>query len=95
MRGCTRPRCIARWWRSSGAASSARAEPADQREAFLSLKPRGRAVYEDLVPTALAFRGAPHEDLSPEDRDALERILDGLGAKAAQLGVADTRGDET
>lgn len=74
-----------------------RREPnrADQREAFLSLKPRGRAVYEDLVPTALAFAGRLTEDLSPEDRDALERILDGLGAKAAQLGVADTRGDET
>ncbi len=47
------------------------------------------------MPTALAFAGRLTEDLSPEDRDALERILDGLGAKAAQLGVADTRGDET
>jgi len=59
---------------------------ADQREAFLSLKPKGRAVYEDLAPTALGFAARLVEDLAPEDRAALERILDGLGAKAAAIG---------
>ena len=67
---------------------------ADAREVFLSLKPRGRAVYEDLAPTALAFAARLVEDLAPDDLAALDRILDGLGAKARALGGGEGTGDD-
>lgn len=58
------------------------ANRADMREAFLSLRPKGRAVYDDLVPTATSFAERVVAGLSSEDRAALERIVDHLAHRA-------------
>jgi DNA-binding MarR family transcriptional regulator len=70
------------------------ANRADMREAFLSLKPRGRAVYDDLVPTATAFAARVVEGLSGEDRAALDRIVDHL-AKRAEIVAGEIRRETT
>ena len=62
----------------------------DQREAFLSLTAKGRRVYEEVVPAALAFSGRILDGLAPEDRVALDRILSHLTAQA-DAAAADIR----
>lgn len=57
----------------------------DRRAALLSLTPRGRGIYESLVPTALAFSRALEADLSDGDRAALDRLLRGLKARAEEV----------
>src|SRR5262245_5784694 len=42
----------------------------DKREAFLSLTAAGRAVYEDLAPSALEFARRLAEAIDPADRAA-------------------------
>ena len=46
---------------------------ADRREAFLSLTPAGRAMYDDLAPGALDFARRLFETVDPADRPAFER----------------------
>jgi DNA-binding MarR family transcriptional regulator len=58
------------------------ANRADMREAFLSLKPRGREMYEDLVPTALAFAARVMDGLGPDERNALDRLITHLAERA-------------
>src|SRR5271154_4089756 len=48
---------------------------ADRREAFLTLTPAGRAIYDELAPGALDFAGALFETIDPSDRAAFERAL--------------------
>jgi len=55
---------------------------ADARQVFLSLKPKGRQVYEALVPEALDFAARLVDGLDTADRAALERILVHLTARA-------------
>src|SRR5262249_42417064 len=50
-----------------------RTNRADLRESFLSLTPAGRAVYEELAPSARPFREGPAEVAAPGDRAALDR----------------------
>ena len=45
------------------------------REAFLSLTPAGRAMYDDLAPIALEFVARLGEDIPPADRAMFERVL--------------------
>ena len=52
-----------------------RANRADMREAFLSLTPAGRAIYEDLAPVALEFAHRLLEAIDPADRAAFDRAL--------------------
>jgi DNA-binding MarR family transcriptional regulator len=66
-----------------------RANKADMREAFLSLTPAGRAIYQDLAPIAREFVAQLAEDISATDRAAFERVLTRLIDRAAVL--ADER----
>jgi DNA-binding MarR family transcriptional regulator len=62
-----------------------RANKADMREAFLSLTPAGRTIYEELAPIALEFVGRLGKDLSDGDRAVFERVLTKLIDRAAAL----------
>lgn len=64
---------------------SRRANRADLREAFLSLTPSGRAIYEDLAPGALAFANRLSEVVDPADRPAFERAMERLTARSRVL----------
>jgi DNA-binding MarR family transcriptional regulator len=62
-----------------------RANKADMREAFLSLTPAGRAIYQDLAPIAREFVAQLAENISATDRAAFERVLTRLIDRAAVL----------
>jgi len=70
-----------------------RANRADMREAFLSLTPAGRAIYEELAPHALDFARRLTDILSPGDREAFNRALQRITDRSAQL-VAETAGQD-
>src|SRR5437870_9736285 len=52
-----------------------RANRADLREAFLTLTPAGRLVYEELAPSALEFMDRLFEVVAPADRPAFDRAM--------------------
>jgi DNA-binding MarR family transcriptional regulator len=62
-----------------------RANRADMREAFLSLTPAGRAIYEDLAPVAEAFARRLIEAVAPADRTAFDRALAALIDRTKKL----------
>jgi DNA-binding MarR family transcriptional regulator len=62
-----------------------RANRADLREAFLTLTPAGRLVYEELAPTALAFMDRLFEVVAPADRPAFDRAMRELTRRSAEL----------
>jgi DNA-binding MarR family transcriptional regulator len=62
-----------------------RVNRADLREAFLTLTPTGRAIYEDLAPIALDFTKRLSEAIDPADRSAFERAVDRLTERSAVL----------
>jgi DNA-binding MarR family transcriptional regulator len=62
-----------------------RANKSDMREAFLSLTPAGRAIYEDLAPVAEAFARRLIEAVAPADRAAFDRALAALIERAKKL----------
>ena len=68
-----------------------RVNRADLRESFLSLTPAGRAIYEELAPSALAFARKLAEVIDPVDRSAFERALQQLTERSKLLAaeVAD------
>jgi DNA-binding MarR family transcriptional regulator len=70
---------------------SRRANRADLREAFLSLTPAGRAVYEQLAPSALAFMDRLAEVVAAADRPAFDRAMKQLTKRSAEL-VAEIEG---
>ena len=49
--------------------------PEDMRESFLTLTPKGKMMYGDLVPKALAYSKMLMDALDPDHRDALEGII--------------------
>jgi DNA-binding MarR family transcriptional regulator len=65
-----------------------RTNRSDLREAFLSLTPSGRAVYEELAPRALEFTARLSEAVTPDDRAAFDRAVRQLTERSAKL-VAD------
>lgn len=65
-----------------------RANRADLREAFLSLTPAGREVYNDLAPMALDFAHRLLESVDPADREALDRALTKLTARSSEVVAA-------
>jgi DNA-binding MarR family transcriptional regulator len=71
-----------------------RANRDDMREAFLSLTPTGRAMYQELAPHALDFAHRLTEILVPADRDAFHRALKQITARSAQLAAEAAEGDE-
>lgn len=62
-----------------------RANRADLREAFLSLTPAGRAVYEEAAPIALEFTNRLSEVVAPADRAAFDRAVRQLTERSAKL----------
>jgi DNA-binding MarR family transcriptional regulator len=66
----------------------------DLREAFLSLTPAGRAVYEELAPRALDFTERLSEVVSPSDRAAFDRAMQQLTERSAKL-VGDPENTNT
>jgi DNA-binding MarR family transcriptional regulator len=62
-----------------------RANRADLREAFLSLTPAGRAIYEEAAPVALDFTNRLSEVVAPSDRDAFDRAMRQLTERSAML----------
>ncbi len=70
-----------------------RANRADLREAFLSLTPAGRDVYNELAPIALEFANKLLDSVDPADRPALDRALKQLTERSSQLtDIANGRG---
>jgi DNA-binding MarR family transcriptional regulator len=68
-----------------------RVNRADLREAFLSLTPAGRAIYEDLAPIALDFAKRLSDAIDPADRPAFERAVDRLTERSAALSAEFAR----
>jgi DNA-binding MarR family transcriptional regulator len=67
---------------------------ADLREAFLSLTPAGRDIYNELAPTALDFARQLLDTLDPADRAALDRALKRLTEHAARLAPDIAKGGD-
>ena len=70
-----------------------RANRADLREAFLSLTPSGRTIYEELAPSALAFMERLAEVVATADRPAFDRAVTQLTKRSAEL-VAEGERDK-
>ena len=62
-----------------------KANRADLREAFLSLTPTGRSVYEELAPRAREFTEKLSEVVSASDRAAFDRAVALLTQRSAEL----------
>jgi DNA-binding MarR family transcriptional regulator len=62
-----------------------KANRADLREAFLSLTPTGRSVYEELAPRAREFTEKLSEVISASDRTAFDRAVALLTQRSAEL----------
>ena len=73
---------------------SRRTNRADLREAFLSLTPAGRGIYNELAPIALDFARQLLDTVESSDRTALDRALRKLTERSAQLStdIADRHG---
>jgi len=71
-----------------------RANRADLRESFLSLTPAGRAVYEELAPSALTFMDRLAEVVAIADRPAFDRAVKQLTKRSAEL-VAEAEDSKT
>lgn len=64
---------------------SRRTNRADLREAFLSLTTAGRDIYIELTPAALDFAHRLLATLDASDRAALDRALQKLSERSAQI----------
>jgi DNA-binding MarR family transcriptional regulator len=62
-----------------------RANRADLREAFLSLTPAGRGIYDEAAPIALDFTNRLSEVVAPSDRAAFDRAVHQLTERSAKL----------
>jgi DNA-binding MarR family transcriptional regulator len=71
-----------------------RVNRADLREAFLSLTPTGRAIYEEAAPIALDFTNRLSEVVAPSDRAAFDRAMRQLTERSAKL-VIEIEGGKT
>ncbi|MEO0817081.1 MAG: MarR family winged helix-turn-helix transcriptional regulator [Pseudomonadota bacterium] len=60
------------------------ADPGDARAALLDLTESGRAIYEQIVPLALAHERRLLDALTEQEQRALEGLLDKLASTAAQ-----------
>ena len=69
-----------------------RANHADLREALLTLTPAGRAVYQELAPSALDFMDRLAEVVTPADRPAFDRAMKQLTKRSAELVAEMERG---
>jgi len=58
---------------------------ADRRTARVSLTPKGRTVYDHVVPLARAFEGQLMTALTAEEQDTLDRLVGRLQAQAEAI----------
>jgi DNA-binding MarR family transcriptional regulator len=68
-----------------------RANREDLREAFLSLTPAGRELYDSVAPVAVDFAEKLVANVEPKDRPALERALQRLIESTGTLDIANPR----
>lgn len=57
----------------------------DRREELLTLTPEGRAIYEALVPQALAFEERVLSVLDPREQETLSALMDKLSRHARSM----------
>jgi DNA-binding MarR family transcriptional regulator len=69
-----------------------RANRADLREMFLTLTPAGRAIYQELAPSALEFMDRLCEVVASADRPAFDRAMQQLTKRSAELVEESERG---
>jgi DNA-binding MarR family transcriptional regulator len=60
-----------------------RTDPKDRRRAILDLTAEGRAVYDRIVPLALAVEAELITDLSPQERETLDAVMAKLESRTA------------
>jgi DNA-binding MarR family transcriptional regulator len=60
----------------------------DRRRSVLTLTARGRAVYRQIVPLALAYERRLLSELSPAERAQFDRLLSRLQKRSGLLGPA-------
>jgi DNA-binding MarR family transcriptional regulator len=72
-----------------------RANRADLREAFLSLTPAGRAIYEEVAPRAREFTDRLAEVVAPADRAAFDRAVKQLTKRSGELVNEAERGNKS
>jgi DNA-binding MarR family transcriptional regulator len=65
----------------------------DMREAFLSLTPAGRAMYQEVAPHALDFARRLTENLTAAEREIFHRALRQLTERSAQLAAEAAQED--
>ena len=65
----------------------------DGRITRLALTARGRAIYDEIVPHALALEERFLAALAPNERHAFNRLLGKLSAEARRLRANGARGD--
>ncbi|MDH3532105.1 MAG: MarR family transcriptional regulator [Gammaproteobacteria bacterium] len=63
---------------------------ADRRRSILNLSDAGRQVHNEVAPLALAFEHDLLQDISAEDYEKFNRVLERLLAKARLLGAPQT-----
>lgn len=64
-------------------------DPGDARVTRLALTPKGRAIYDEIVPLALDLEEILRAALSPAELASLDAILVKLNRQAAMLGAPD------
>lgn len=57
----------------------------DMRESFLAMTERGREIYFEIVPMARSFADSLCEGLAPEERSALESLINRLQERVLQI----------
>jgi DNA-binding MarR family transcriptional regulator len=62
-------------------------DEADGRVTRLSLTPKGRAIYDEIVPLALHLEAVFLAALSPAERETLDRLMDKLGRQVNSLSL--------
>jgi DNA-binding MarR family transcriptional regulator len=71
-----------------------RANRQDLREAFLSLSPEGRAIYDDLVPVAQRYAAELRQGLSSAETAQLDNLLSRLTDRGVTLLNAGAGGQD-
>ena len=64
-------------------------DEADGRVTRLSLTPRGRAIYDEIVPLALHLEAVLLAALAPTERQTLSAIIDKLSSRISGLRVTE------
>jgi DNA-binding MarR family transcriptional regulator len=66
----------------------------DRREAFLSLSPPGRRIYDQIASLALSFEKRLTDDIPAHEMQAFTRVLSTLTERARVLSAGFTGADD-